>query len=340
MTAIRKGSSHAICLPDYGVTLDRSGGDEGHTFISHAHADHLPRRGGGGPDAAIVATPPTARLMRLRGYRGEVRELPFGEPLELERCRVTFLPAGHILGSALTWVEGKEGSVLYTGDCRTPPSPASEGFKLPEGEVDHFITEATFSLPIYRWPSGEELAAQVRGFALKSLEEGATPVFLAYSLGKAQEIMHLVAPLGETVQIHNAGHKLCGIYEEEGIDLGRYEAYDRDSCEGKILVCPSSAWNNGFASHLRNTRLAYCSGWATRDGARTQLTADELIPLSDHLDFFELIRLCRELRPGKVWITHTPNPAVVQHYLKEEGIASDVLRKNGKDTQAGEEDPS
>lgn len=327
MTTIRKGSSHAIRLPGYGVTLDGSGADEGHTFISHAHADHLPRRSGPGRRSAIVATPPTARLMRLRGYRGEVRELPFGQPLELERCRVTFYPAGHILGSAMTFVEGEEGNVLYTGDYRTPPSPASEGFELPGGEVDHFITEATFSLPVYRWPSNAELAAQVRGFALKALQEGATPVFLAYSLGKAQEVMHLVAPLGETVQIHGAGHKLCGVYEEEGVDLGRYESYEPDTCEGKILVCPSSAWNNGFASHLKSTRLAYCSGWATRDATRTQMTADELIPLSDHLDFFELIALCRELRPGKVWITHTPNPGVVQHYLQEEGIAADFLEK-------------
>ncbi|MDZ7772163.1 MAG: hypothetical protein U5K31_05400 [Balneolaceae bacterium] len=98
----------------------------------------------------------------------------------------------------MTLVEGEEGNVLYTGDYRTPPSPASEGFRLPGGgggplhHGGHLL-----AFPIYRWPSSDALAAQVRGFALKTLQEGATPVFLAYSLGKAQEVMHLVAPLGQ-----------------------------------------------------------------------------------------------------------------------------------------------
>ncbi|MDZ7772164.1 MAG: hypothetical protein U5K31_05405 [Balneolaceae bacterium] len=63
------------------------------------------------------------------------------------------------------------------------------------------------------------------------------------------------------------------------------------------------------------------------------MTVDELIPLSDHLDFFELIALCKKLRPGKVWITHTPNPGVVQHYLQEEGIATEFLEEPGKATR-------
>lgn len=330
MIEIRKTGSHAITLPGQGITLDGSGAGEGHTFISHAHADHMPRRGAG-QAGTVWCTPPTLRLMRLRGFRGEARALAFGEHAELDGCRVSFWPAGHILGSAMTYVETEEGSLLYTGDCRTPPSPASEGFRLP-GEVDCLVTEATFPLPVYRWPSHEELAGQVRRFARRTLQEGGTPLFLAYNLGKAQEVMQMLAPLGRPMQIHEGGYKLCEAYEEAGFELGEYAPYDPDSCEGKILVAPVSARNAGFGSGAKDLRLAYCSGWAARESSRTQLTVDELIPLSDHLDFFELIGLCEKLAPKKVWITHTPNARVVLHYLEQAGIDAEYL----DDQNAGE----
>ena len=137
--------------------------------------------------------------------------------------------------------------------------------------------------------------------------------------------MHMLAPLNLPLMIHGAGFKLCDVYENHGIHLGNYSTYVREECEGKILVTPSSALSKGFASNVSKTRVAYCSGWASNESRRTQLTADKLIPLSDHLDFFELIRFCKELSPKKVYVTHTPNPDVVQHYLEKEGIDSSFM---------------
>lgn len=317
---IKKAGYNGILLPELNIGFDYSGSEAGQIFISHAHADHMP----GNKSLPVYATGNTIKFMRKRGYKGVATEMKFGESLETDRARITLYPAGHILGSAMIYVESDSGNVLYTGDYRKPPSPATEGFELPE-QVDYFITEATFSLPIYRWPSPEELMEEVRSFARNTLEEGYTPLFLAYNLGKGQEIMHILSPLEQTVQIHGAGYKLCPIYEEAGFDLGDYESYNRETCEGKILIAPSSALNNGLASNVNKLRIAYCSGWAARESTRTQLTVDKLIPLSDHLDFFELIGLCKNLRPKKVFITHTPNASVVRHYLNEFNIESKFL---------------
>lgn len=320
MIEITKAGYHGIQLPQFNIGFDYSGSRAEHVFISHAHADHMPRN----RNVDVFCTENTYKLMQKRGYKGNATVLKFGETLELPTSKVTLYPAGHILGSAMVYVETDEGSVLYTGDYRTPPSPASEGFECPDS-VDHFITEATFSLPIYRWAGHDELTDEVTGFAKHTLEEGYTPVFLAYNLGKAQEVMHMLSSLDHPIQIHGAGYKLCEVYEEAGIELGNYESYDRETCEGKILVTTNSALNNGFASNVKKKRLAYCSGWAARESSRTQLTVDKLIPLSDHLDFFELIELCKKLDPTKVHITHTPNAKVVQHYLDELGIVSRFL---------------
>jgi len=325
MLQITKAGHHGILLPKLKIGLDYSGTKADHIFVSHAHADHMPSN----RKLTVYCTRPTAKFMKLRGFAGKMIEMEFGKPLETDHACITLYPAGHILGSAMTFIESDAGSVLYTGDYRTPPSPATEGFQLPDAPVDQFITEATFSLPIYKWKSHEELAEQIRGFASKSLEDRYTPIFLAYNLGKAQELMHMLKELDHPMQIHGAGFKLCGVYEEEGFDLGNYETYQRESCEGKILIAPSSAPETGFASNVKKVRTAYCSGWASNEARRTQLTADELIPISDHLDFFELIDLCEQLHPKKVWITHTPNPKVVEHFLEKKGIVSGFLDLEG-----------
>ncbi len=325
MLKITKAGHHGILLPDLSIGLDYSGTKANHIFISHAHADHMPRN----RNLTVYCTPPTARFMKKRGFGGEMIEMDFGETLETDSARITLYPAGHILGSAMTFVESDQGSVLYTGDYRTPPSPATEGFELPNAPVDQFITEATFSLPIYKWKSEEELAAQIRGFATRSLADGYTPIFTAYNLGKAQELMFILKELNHPMQIHGAGFNLCEVYEEFGFRLGDYETYQRENCEGKILICPSSALGTGFASNVKKTRVAYCSGWASNESRQTQLTVDELIPISDHLDFFELIDLCDQIRPKKVWVTHTPNQDVVQHYLDDLGIESAFLDMEG-----------
>lgn len=325
MLKITKAGNHGILLPQLGIGLDYSGKQAEHVFVSHGHADHIPWK----VDARVYATPPTKGFMRLRGVKYEVNELPFGQVIETEHARVSFYPAGHILGSAMTLVESEHGNLLYTGDYRSPASPATEGFELPEVPIHQFITEATFSLPVYKWKSYEELQADITGFATSALDEGYTPVFLAYNLGKAQELMHLLKDLDHPLQIHGAGFKLCKVYEEAGIDLGNYSTYDRDSCDGKILICPSSAINNGFASNVRKKRVAYCSGWAAMESRRSQLTVDTLIPISDHLDFFELIDLCEKLQPKMTYITHTPNPDVVKHYLVQRKLPAQFLDMEG-----------
>ena len=251
--------------------------------------------------------------------------MKFEEPYETDRARITLFPAGHILGSAMTFIESDFGSILYSGDYRNPPAPTSDGFKLPYRCVDQFITEATFSLPIYKWKTHEELSEQVQSFAREALNDGYTPVFQAYNLGKAQELMWLLKELKHPVQIHGAGFKLCEVYEEEGINLGQYEIYNPDTCEGKIVIAPSTSAESGIAGKVKKVRIAYCSGWAGNESRLQHMAVDALIPLSDHLDFFELLEVCKKLNPRKVWITHTPNPKVLQHFLSRQGIESHSL---------------
>jgi putative mRNA 3-end processing factor len=123
MIKLRTTRGHGIELPELDIGLDTNSQGMEHVFISHAHADHVPRD----RHIQVYATAPTASFMKIRGFKGVIKELEFGKSLDLPAATVTLFPAGHILGSAMIHVESGEGSLLYSGDCKTPPVPSTEG---------------------------------------------------------------------------------------------------------------------------------------------------------------------------------------------------------------------
>lgn len=321
MLRVETNGFHGIVLPDLRVALDVARSDLPFVFVSHAHADHMPRD----RKLHIYCTAATADLLRIRGFKGQVNILDFEKNYALDGFSVTLFPAGHILGSAMIFIESKKGSLLYTGDFKTPPSAASEGFSHPKS-CDILITEATFSLPIYRWKPRHELGNALRTFAQDALSENRTPIFLAYNLGKAQEIMHELVELEKTVQIHGAGYRLCRIYEKHGIDLGQYEPYKRQTLSGKILVTPSSSLEQPMIQNIPRKKVAYVSGWAALEARHQQMCIDKSIPLSDHADYFEVINFCQRLSPKHVFVTHSPQPEIICAALKDLGISASSLK--------------
>jgi Cft2 family RNA processing exonuclease len=117
----RRGGLH---FPALRLWLDAStaiGPSEG-VCVSHAHSDHT------GAHKSVIFSGPTQKLMRVRvaGKRqetaleyGVARRLAGLEP-HPENCQtqMTLLPAGHILGSAMVFLEAEQGSLLYTGDFK------------------------------------------------------------------------------------------------------------------------------------------------------------------------------------------------------------------------------
>lgn len=308
---------NGIWLPDLKIALDCRKVEAEAIFVSHAHSDHVPSNSGRG----VFATHVTGLLMQRRGFKGAVHGIDFFETIDLPTARVTLFPAGHILGSAMVFIESDEGSILYTGDYKTPPSPASDGFQLPEKPIDYLITEATFGLPLYRWKSHEELFDEIRRFTEKTISEGDTPVFLAYSLGKSQELLMALAPLNYPVQVHDSCYPLCEVYRDAGLDMGIFEHYNPEISAGSVLIVPSNNLKDVLNNHQGKKRVAYVSGWAALEARGQRMNVDKLIPLSDHIDFFELTSLCERLNPKRVYITHTPDPKLLCYWLEQRGIA-------------------
>src|SRR5689334_19459271 len=117
----------AVHFPELALWLDahEARGEGERVFVSHAHSDHTAAH------REAILSEGTARLMQARlGGRRVGHILPFREPRRFEGpgepFRITLLPAGHILGSAMSFIEWRRHSLLYTGDFKLRPGLASE----------------------------------------------------------------------------------------------------------------------------------------------------------------------------------------------------------------------
>src|SRR5712692_8823550 len=184
--------------------------------ITHGHADHA--RAGHG---AVLATQETLDLMRLRygeNFAASTQAIRYGETVTLAGARVTFHPAGHVLGSAQIAVEANGLRVVASGDYKNIADPTCVAFELVRCDV--FITEATFGLPVFRHGNTDaEIAKLLHSVAL--FPDRAHLVG-AYSLGKAQRVIALIRKAGhdKPIYLHGAMEKITRYYEDRGVALG------------------------------------------------------------------------------------------------------------------------
>ena len=169
-------------------------------LITHGHSDHA--RAGHG---AVLATQETLDIMRLRygdNFAGTTQAVAYGETLSIGGAKVSFHPAGHVLGSAQILVETNGHRIVASGDYKDVPDPTCAPFETVP--CDTFITEATFGLPVFRHhdAAGEiaKLLESVRLFPERAHLVG------AYSLGKAQRVIAMLRAAGHdrTIYLHGA----------------------------------------------------------------------------------------------------------------------------------------
>ena len=72
-------------------------------------------------------------------------DVQFNESFEINGVVITFLPAGHMLGSAQILMEFAQEKYLYTGDFKLQSDESCEPFQF--AKCDHLITETTFADP-------------------------------------------------------------------------------------------------------------------------------------------------------------------------------------------------
>src|SRR4051812_23788067 len=120
--------------------------------ITHPHADHS-RRG----HRAYLAAAPAEGVLRTRlGEEIALQTLPYGEAIEPHGVRLSFHPAGHVLGSAQVRLEqgGRvwvaSGDYYVAGERGDPREGNATCTPVEPVRCPFFITRTTLGLPVYR----------------------------------------------------------------------------------------------------------------------------------------------------------------------------------------------
>lgn len=311
-------SPAGILLPELELHLDPSVATPC-AYVSHAHADHARGASGG----TLLCSAETAALLAARGpVTADVHVLPWDRPTSMRLgdadVALSLAPAGHVLGAAQLVVDHpRHGRLVYTGDYRTGGGAThATGAPVP---CDALVIESTFALPIFQFPDRTATLTSIVEWCRAGLADGATPVLLAWALGKAQALVHALLEARVPVMAHGAVHRVCAAYEALGVPLGvadgRLRPYaDVPRHHRAVLVTPPRTRTQPMVDKRKDARIALVSGWARIDAVVEQRRADAAFVLSDHADHDDLVATALATGAREIVCTHG-DAQVLAHVL-------------------------
>ena len=314
-------NERGLYCPSGDFHIDPRGAVE-HAVITHAHSDHA-RRG----SKRYYTAAPGVDLLRARlGKDLPVRGFAYGERFRFNGVEVSLHPAGHILGSAQVRVRSGAEVWVASGDYKREPDPTCEPFEVVACDV--FVTEATFGTPAFAWPAGADPGREIFDWWDGNARKGVNSVLFAYSLGKAQRVLGVLAPWAKKpVHCHEAVTAINECYRAQGVKLAPTrclsEVGPRERLRGELILVPPSFLQTERAKLVGSSfETAFASGWTARGprpGARWSRGHDRGFVMSDHADFEALVRTARETGAKCVYVQHRGNGALVRR-LKALGL--------------------
>lgn len=229
-------------------------------LISHGHIDHigsLPKVVDEATDVPVYTTPSTKQIMglqfksllwtpkkeenelvdvKIRLFNEALieqainRVIPKGwnESIEFDNFRVTFFPAGHILGASMIYIESESCNVLFTGDFTSFDQMTVPRYRIPEDlDVDLLITEATYGYQDSGYAQSSDVERE--NFASKIeqiLNRGGIILIPAFAIGRSQEVILTLRELVSQgslspcpIYVDGLAQAACDLYEENQIKI-------------------------------------------------------------------------------------------------------------------------
>lgn len=292
--------------------------------ITHAHGDHAHP----GHRAYLCAEPGVAVLRRRLGDDVSIESWPYGDSRAIGGVRVSFHPAGHVLGSAQIRIEGPGGVWVVSGDYKRAADPTCDPFE--PLRCDTFVTESTFGLPIYRWDPTEIVVREILDWWNENREAGRSSVLFCYTLGKAQRLLAELATVTDRpVLVHGMMLGMIEVYRAAGIPMlpvlpatGRPRGA---SYAGELILAPLSARGTPWMRRLGDHSDAFASGLMRVRGVRRQRAYDRGFVISDHADWPALLDTAAGTGASRVLVTHGHAEPLARH-LREHGLDAGVVR--------------
>ncbi len=270
-------------------------------LISHAHADHAIAG-----NNEVYCTEATAAFMQLRYGKNAAKEfnlVPYRQPFTVGGVQITFISAGHMLGSAQILMEYQGTKYLYTGDYKLQPDATCEPIEWVKTDV--LITESTFANPDIIHP---DPVAEV-----KKLNDIRINIMLgAYGLGKSQRLINLITAYApqKTILVHHRIMPLNVIYEKMGFSPGKYQLYSRKLMKNQqdyVYIVPPFTFDS--YSRATGVKRLFASGWKN-----LQVNQNDTLFISDHVDWNDILYTIERTQPQQVWTLHGDGNYLRKHF--------------------------
>lgn len=285
-------------------------------LITHGHSDHS--RWG---HEQYICTKLSKPIIRHRLGPVNLQGVDFGESLQINGVKVSFHPAGHILGSAQIRLEYKGEIWVASGDYKIEDDHLAKAFEPIQCHT--FITESTFGLPVYKWKRQETVFEEINNWWQRNKEAGKVSILTGYALGKAQRIIQgLDTSIGK-IYTHGAIENMNEVIRATGVDLQPTtrvsQAIKSKAYNGHIVIATPSALGSPWMKKFKPVSIGVASGWMSLRGTRRRRAADRGFVLSDHADWDGLLEAISATGAQRVIATHGYTE-IFSKYLREQGI--------------------
>lgn len=292
--------------------------------LTHAHSDHASPG-----SAAYLCAAPGEQVLRRRLPEARVEPLPYGTSVTMGDTRVSFHPAGHILGSSQVRVERGGEVWVVSGDYKRQADPTCAPFEPVRCHT--FITEATFALPIYTWDPTALVINEILEWWRENREQDRPSIVFCYVLGKAQRLLAELREAADApIHLHGAMAAMTDAYRESNIPLAATERIG-EGMRGKALarslvLAPLSARGTPWMRRLPNASVGFASGLMRVRGVRRQRAFDRGFVLSDHADWSALLSTIAETGASRVLVTHGWSDVLARYLSETRGLETGTIR--------------
>jgi len=269
--------------------------------ISHAHADHAVSG-----NNEVFCTEPTAAFMQLRYGKNSAKVfniVGYHQQFVISGVTITFISAGHMLGSAQVLMEYEGVKYLYTGDYKIQPDATCEPIEWVKADV--LITESTFADPEVLHPDPMQ--------EIKKLNDIKINILLgAYGLGKSQRLIQMInehAP-HKTILIHHRIMPINSIYEKLGYSPGKYQMYGRKLMKEQkeyVYIVPPFTFDSYI--NAKGVKRLFASGWKN-----LQVNLNDTLFISDHVDWNDILEAVKQVEPKQLWTLHGNGKHLKEHF--------------------------
>lgn len=299
-------------------------------LITHSHSDHA-RPG----HFSYLAHRQSESVMKLRlGQNISIQTVEYGEIVNHNGVKISFHSAGHILGSAQIRLEYDGEIWVVSGDYKLESDNLTPEFE--SVSCDHFITEATFGMPVFQWKPQRYVFDEINQWWKENQEDGKASVLLGYSMGKAQRLLINIDRSIGPVFVHPAIESVNDALRFSGEKIPETENptknISKEICQRSLIMIPPMSLSAEWMEKFRPFSVGFASGWMQFKKARKRQTYDRGFVLSDHADWSALNQAVKMTGAENIYVTHGYNKEF-STYLCEQGYNAVEL-----DTLFGDEE--